>query len=172
MANVLPDRFSGHSPSSGSPPRNRSFSPAPRRPSHLGLGAAARPGFSPRSSSQNVANIKSSTTSLDFPRLPNGSGLKQQFTPPVDFTDPLKVLEEVVGKSLKEDDICGEGVGAEQPSELIQDVDFGGLSLHGFLRDEDEGGVGRVHSSAQSIEECEYVCSHSMAKVLVLNESR
>jgi len=166
MANVWLDRFSGPSTPSGSPPpQNRSFSPAPRRPSHLGLGAAARPGFKPRSSSLNVAKFDSSTTSLNSPRLPNGSGLKQQITPPGDFTDPLKVLEKVVGKPLTEDRTYDEGVGAEKPSELTQDIDFGELSLHDFLLDEDGGGIYVTDVAEQSTEECEYVCSDSMRRV-------
>lgn len=169
MANVLLDRFSGYSTPSDSPPPNRSFSPAPRRPSHLGPGAAARPGFSPRSSSQNVAKLNASTISLHSPRLPNGSGLKQQITPSVDFTDPLKVLEDVIGKSLTGDGIYEEGAGAEQPFELTQYIDFRGLSLHDFLQDEDDGGIDWVDSITQSAEECEYVCAHSMVRVLVLN---
>lgn len=171
MANVLLDRFSGHSAPSVSSPPSRSFSPAPRRPSHLG-GAAARPGFSPRSSSLNVVKLHSSTTSLNSTRLPNGSGLTRQITPPVDFTDSLKVLEKLVGKSLIADGVDGEGVGVEQPSQLTQDIDFAGLSLHGFLHDEDIGIMDGTDSAMQSAEECEYVCSYHMARVLVLNWSR
>ncbi len=165
MANVLLDRFSGHSTPSGPPPPNRSFSPGARRPSHLGPGAAARPAFSPRSSSLNVTKLNSSSTSLNSPRLPNGSGLKQQVTPPVDFTDPLVVLEEVVGKPVIEDGVHGEDAGAEQSSELTQDIDFAGLSLKEFLQDENEGDIDEMDSATQSAEECEYVCFPSMVRV-------
>ncbi|KAK4694546.1 vacuolar protein sorting-associated protein 52, partial [Lecanoromycetidae sp. Uapishka_2] len=131
------DRLSGHSTPSG-PPSNRSFSPAPQRPSQLGPGAASRPGFSPRSSSLNVsAKFNSSTTSLNSPRLPNGSSLKQQVTRPVDFTDPLKLLEEVIGKPLQDTDgqkgIMQDGRVHEKPDELTGDIEFNGLGLQEFL---------------------------------------
>ncbi|CAF9925273.1 MAG: hypothetical protein ALECFALPRED_003102 [Alectoria fallacina] len=137
------DRFSGHSTPSGSPPpQNRSFSLAPRRPSHLGPGLAARPPHSPRSSSLDVpGKYNSSTTSLNSPRLPNASGLKQQITPSADFTTPLKLLEEVIGRALPdEDEGHGEKGGdqLEKPTELAEDVDFGGRSIHDFFEDEDD----------------------------------
>ncbi len=162
------DRFSGHSTPSGSPPpQNRSYSPAPRRPSHLGPVIAARSPHSPRSSSLNVSGkYNSSTTSLNSPRLPNGSGLKQQITPPADFTSPLKLLEEIVGRPISDED---EGQGEEgqsqleKPAELVEDVDFGGRSIHDFLEDGDErDGIGNLDSyddNAQSAMECEYVYS-------------
>lgn len=166
MANVWLDRFSGHStPSPSPPPQNRSFSPAPRRPSHLGPGAAARPGFSPRSSSLNVAKFNSSTTSLNSPRLPNGSGLKQQVTPPVDFVDPLKALEEVIGKPIREIQDKGEGVETEKPPSLVQNVQFGVLSLQDFLHNEEDEDIDGAAEDTQSVEECEYVCSHSIARI-------
>lgn len=158
------DRFSGHSTPSGSPPpQNRSFSPAPRRPSHLGAGLAARPAHSPRSSSLNVSGkYSSSTTSLNSTRLPNGSGLKQQITTPADFTNPLKLLEEIVGRPIPgEDEVDGEeGEGQlGKPTELVEDIDFGGLSIHDFLEDEDNrdgmGSLDRYDDTVQSATECE-----------------
>lgn len=171
------DRFSGHSTPSASPPQSRSFSPAPRRPSHLGSGLTARPPQSPRSSSFNVSSkYNASTTSLNSPRLPNGSGLKQQINPPADFTNPLKVLEEIVGRPiLDEDKDHGEDGQAqlEKPAELVEDVDFRGRSLQDFLDDEAEcHGVENsdVHGDAvQSVMECEYVYSYSLAYHLTLN---
>lgn len=176
------DRFSGHSTPSGSPPpQNRSFSPAPRRPSHLGPGLAARPLHSPRSSSLNVSGrYNSSTTSLNSPRLPNGSGLKQQIIPPADFTAPLKVLEGIVGRPISDED---EGHGEdgdgqhqlEKPAELVEDVDFGGRSIHDFLdKEDDEEGIRSSDSydnTTQSAMECEYVNSYNIAHVLILNVS-
>lgn len=157
MANVWLERISGHpSRSNSPPPQNRSFSPAPRRPSHLGPGAVVRPDFSPRSSSLNVKNFDSFTTSLNSPRLPNGSSLKQQVTPPAEATNPLGVLEEVVGRKLGKAD--GESCGTEKPPELIQNVGFGELSLQNFLAEDGED-LDRESSVIQSAEECEYVCS-------------
>ena len=171
------DRFSGHSTPSGSPPpQNRSYSPAPRRPSHLGPGLAGRPPYSPRSSSFNVSGkYNSSTTSLNSPRLPNGSGLKQQITPPADFTNPLKLLEEIVGRPIfDEDERHGEEDQSrlEKPAELVEDVDFGGRTIHDFLEDGDERfGIGNIDphdDTAQSAMECEYVYSYNFPNVLIL----
>lgn len=161
------DRLSGHSTPSGPPsPQSRSFSPAPRRPSHLGSGAASRPGFSPRSSSLNVsAKFNSSTTSINSPRLPNGSGLKQQFTPPVDFADPLKVLEEIIGSpshgSSGQQDTPRDDGGEKRPARLVEDIDFKGLGLHDFMETADDVGTLDEHNATQTAEECEYVCSRT-----------
>lgn len=171
------DRFSGHSTPSGSPPQSRSFSPAPRRPSHLGAGLTARPPQSPRSSSLNVSSkYNASTTSLNSPRLPNGSSLKQQITPPAEFTNPLKVLEDIVGRPIL-DDNNGHGEDGqaqlEKPAELVEDVNFRGRSLQDFLDDEAERhGVENSDSyggAVQSFMECEYVYSYSLAYLLTLN---
>ena len=168
------DRFSGHSTPSGSPPpQNRSFSPAPRRPSHLGPGLAARTAHSPRSSSLNVSGkYSSSTASLNSPRLPNGSGLKQQITPPADLTNPLKLLEELVGRPIPdEDEVPGEEGKdhLEKPTELVEDVDFGGLSIRDFLEDGDDGdsmgSLDRYDDNVQCAMECEYVYSSNNRKL-------
>ena len=169
------DRFSGHSTPSGSPPpQKRSFSPAPRRPNHLGPGLAARPPHSPRSSS--LSKYNSSTTSLNSQRLPNGSGLKQQITPPADFTNPLQLLEEIVGRPISEEDKRhGEDghVQLEKPAELVEDIDFGGRSIQDFLKGEEErddiGSLDAYEDTAQSAMECEYVYSYNMAYALILN---
>ena len=172
------DRFSGHSTPSGSPPsQSRSFSPAPRRPSHLGPGFAARPPHSPRSSSFNASSrYNSSTTSLNSPRLPNGSGLKQQMSPPADFTNPLQLLEEVIGRPIPDD---GEEQGEdgqahlEKPAGLIEDVEFRRRSIQDFLEDEDEcfsnSSLDAYGDTAQSVMECEYVCSYNVANNWTLN---
>ena len=165
------DRFSADPTPTGShPPQQRSFSPGPRRPNLLGHGFAPRPGFSPRSSSLNVSGkFNSSTTSLNSARLPNGSGLKQQITLPPDSTDPLKVLEEIVGKPLLQSD--GEyeplqnGARLERPAELVEDITFSGLGLQNFVqREENEDVSESLIQTTQSAEECEYVCS-SLVKV-------
>ncbi len=162
------DRFSSQSTPSGSPPpQSRSYSPVPRRPSHLGPGAASRPSFSPRSSSLNVAKFNSSSTSLSSPRLPNGSGLKQQVVPPADIADPSKTLEDIVGKPLGRadyDDTNGDVV--QKPSEIVEDIKFDDLGLQDFLEGKDD--VVEGDSTAQSAEECEYVCSLRSVVALML----
>ena len=167
------DRLSGHSTlSSSPPPHNRSYSPASRRPSHLAPAAANRPAFSPRSSSLNVsAKFNSSSTSLNSPRLPNGSGLKQQITPPVDYTDPLKVLEDIIGSPIQKDSIDLDsderGNEAGKPPELVADIEFNGLGLHEFLQLEDQSADTELdYDSAQTDQECEYVSPQEHHKYL------
>lgn len=109
---------------------------------------------------------------MNSPRLPNGSGLKQQITPPADFTNPLKLLEEIVGRPIYNEDEEHAEEGRDhlgKPAELVQDVDFGGRSIHNFLEDKDEqDGIGTLDSyddSAQNALECEYVYSYNIASV-------
>ena len=153
------DRFSNQPPPGSSPPPSRSSFQAQRRQGHQVTGAPARPGFSPRSSSLNVAKFNASTTSLNSPRLlPNGSGLRQEIPPPPDLTDPLAVLQDIVGQPLVEED--GNGMKAEnsrKPTSLIEDVKFDGRTLQEFMDDRDVKG-GEEVESALTIEECEYVC--------------
>lgn len=163
------DRFSGHSTPGGSPPpQNRSLSQSSRRPSHLVPGPSSRPGFSPRSSSLNVsANFNSSTTSVNSPRLPNGSSLRQEIVPPPDVPDPLEVLGKIVGKALHDDnginDITGATRVSKKPGEFVEAVEFNGLGLHAFVQKESQDHELEVSgfegSPEQTAEECEYVCS-------------
>ena len=165
------DRFSGHSTPSQSPPPpvNRSHPPGPaRRPSQLGL--PQRPGYGPRTSSLNpVSRANISTTSVNSQRLHNGSTLKNEVTPPADFSDSLEILEKIVGRKLLQDDKTSENLDIdgilEKPSELLVDVDFGALSLEDFahpaiskLKEYPE--VDNPKTS-QTVEECEYVCAIS-----------
>ena len=101
---------------------------------------------------------------MSSPRLSNGSGLKQQITPPAESTNPLKLLEDVIGRSVS-DQLKAHGKEAqgrlEKPAQLVEDIDFGGRSMHDFLEDEDEWeGIGSRNSfddTAQCVMECEYV---------------
>ncbi len=71
-----------------------------------------------------------------------------------------------MGRPISEED---EGQGEEgqsqleKPAELVEDVDFGGRSIHDFLEEADEqDGIGKLGSyddNAQSAMECEYVYS-------------
>ena len=52
----------------------------------------------------------------------------------------------------------------EKPPELLKDVDFGGLSLEDFAQSidlESEQTEVDTRVTAQTVEECEYVCSDS-----------
>ena len=108
--------------------------------------------------------------------MPNGSGLKQQITPPADFTDPLRSLENIIGRPIpgEHEGHEEEGQGhVEKPTELVQDIEFGGRSIHDFMEGEEErDGVGSlkpIDDAAQSAMECEYVYSHNIINVLILN---
>lgn len=161
------DRFSGHSTPSGSPPppQQRSYSPGPRRPTHLAPGPTLRPGFSPRTSSLSIAvNSNASTTSLaSNSRLTNGSALKQQVTPPPDVAEPLDVLEKVVGLSLHRDGVRNglseDSTVLNKPTSLVEGIEFDGLSLHEFAEAETDGvnGGAEQQYTVQPVEECEYV---------------
>ena len=126
------DRLSSHSTPSGSPPppANRSYSPAPRRPSHLApTTAPQRPGFSPRSSSLSLVSNDSTTSLLASSRKPNGSGLRQSSTVP-DVAEPLEVLEKLLGPEMKGLADPTEAIANGIVDEIDLELDFGGLSLH------------------------------------------
>ncbi|KAL9104000.1 MAG: hypothetical protein Q9163_001020 [Psora crenata] len=115
-------------------------SSAPRHPSHLGPNASnnVRPAFSPRSSSLNVSpKLNNSATSLNSLRLGGGSGLRQEILPPPDVRDPLGVLEDVIGKTLRVDE--GKTLEIKKPEVMIEDVEFGCLGLDEFLLGQDPG---------------------------------
>ena len=131
------DRFSGYSTPTEPPSTpSRSYSPAPRRSSHLAP--------SPR----NVLgqNRGGSTISLDLSpsvsrtsltangRLVNGSSLRQEEQPPSDVADPLDVLRSILGKPIaarKADSTHEAFIG--KPATIVEDIDFGNLSLEEYL---------------------------------------
>ncbi|KAL9036579.1 MAG: hypothetical protein Q9214_006070, partial [Letrouitia sp. 1 TL-2023] len=166
------DRLSGHSTPSVSPPspHKRSYSPAPKRPSQLGPGVTARPGYGPRTSSLGLGSRPNgSTVSLQSPHLPNGSSLRQQITLS-DVVDPLRTLEGIVGKSLSLEDAgssdADKGSSLKKPERFELDIDFNGLSLHDFANGPLEGNRERSHSfNSQTAEECEYACDDVLESV-------
>ncbi|EKD15465.1 uncharacterized protein L3040_001836 [Drepanopeziza brunnea f. sp. 'multigermtubi'] len=85
-----------------------SFSPIPRRPSHLGPAPASavptRPVFNPRSSSLSIHSSDSTTSLLASARRPNGSALKNSQKAP-GATDPLTVLDILLGSEAPELDL-------------------------------------------------------------------
>ena len=159
------DRLSGHSTPSASPlpAQNRSYSPATRRPNHLAPVVAVRPSYGPRTSSLGLGSHPNvSTTSLNSPRLQNGSSLKQEITLPADITDPLGALESIIGRSLRsevnERPGANESAALKKPTHLQEDVDFSGLSLQEFVDQPTNGdNQGSRFSGSQPVEECEYV---------------
>ncbi|KAK5018470.1 Vacuolar protein sorting-associated protein 52, partial [Cryomyces antarcticus] len=136
------DRFSGQSTPSTSPPpsHNRSYSPAPRRSSHLAPSPLPhRPAVNPRGSSLSLASNASSSSIPTATRLPNGSSLKHQVSssPPENVADPLRVLESIIGAPRKKDlttrNSTDGSVSLAKPVEVVEDIDFGGLSLQEFI---------------------------------------
>ncbi|KAI9816203.1 MAG: hypothetical protein M1827_001804 [Pycnora praestabilis] len=158
------DRFSGHSTPSGSPPppQSRSYSPAPRRSSHLAPGAIQnRPGLTPRSSSLTPLPNNTTPSHQSF-RASNGSALKYSVanTPPSNIADPLQVLENIIGAPPKlQRQTQGNGVylaGSSRPAEIQEDVDFQALSLQDFVRsaaDTRTSRIGVESYSKQSVNE-------------------
>ncbi|KAL8960682.1 MAG: hypothetical protein Q9193_002656 [Seirophora villosa] len=147
------DRLSGQS--------NPSDSPAPRRLNHLTPNTTTRPAYGPRTSSLGLgsrANL--STTSLNSPRLPNASSLRQQLSPPADVADPLIVLQDILGKRSESVNIAPNDYdgsrNAQKPPDLADDVDFEGLSLQAFAdtSNHDET-TESVQASTQTAEEFE-----------------
>ncbi|KAL9031446.1 MAG: hypothetical protein Q9180_006805, partial [Flavoplaca navasiana] len=135
------ERLSGQStPSAPSSTQTRSYSPAPRRSSHLAPNNNPRPTYNARTSSLGlVSRANSSTTSLNSPQLANGSSLRQEITAPSDVVDPLDALATILGKK---NDKSGDGqegredVALDQrPASLEVDIDFEGLNLDAFARD-------------------------------------
>ncbi|KAI4277674.1 MAG: hypothetical protein L6R38_005387 [Xanthoria sp. 2 TBL-2021] len=159
------ERLSGQSmPSASSSVPNRSYSPAPRRSSHLAPNNNPRPSYGPRTSSLGlVSRANSSTTSLNSPQLANGSSsLRQEIAAPPDVVDPLDALGILLGKRK---DKGGDGQEDREsvpldhrPTDLDVDIDFQGQGLDAFVQDAGQGSIEESRRYAnQTVEECEYV---------------
>ncbi|KAI9732841.1 MAG: hypothetical protein M1834_003779 [Cirrosporium novae-zelandiae] len=151
------DRFSAHStPSASPPPRNRVYSPAPRKPSYLGQLNLTRPGLSPRSSSVSLSLSVDTSPSASTISLPtaarNESALRNVVLtlPPDDVEDPLDVLSRLLkeaGAKVDFKDVSTDLSDITRPDELAENVEFGGLSLQEFCeRDEDYSAPSGVDS--------------------------
>ena len=157
------DRFSAHpSPAASPAPSQRSYSP--RRPGQLSS-AISRSALNPRSSSLTSLVSRANSSSGSLPgsaRLTNGSSLRQSTAAPPHVDDPLQVLERIVGVTLKgKDEEEERAESLDRPQELIESIDFGGLSLQDFVRSVGELSTrleeGARMEEVQSVEECEYV---------------
>ncbi|KAL8761491.1 MAG: hypothetical protein Q9184_002401 [Pyrenodesmia sp. 2 TL-2023] len=155
------DRLSGQSTPSAppAPAQSRSYSPAPRRSSHLPPGPPTRPAYGPRTTSLGLSSKANfSTNSLNSPRLPNGSSLRQQLSPPADVIDPLGVLKDILGKQ-SDKVVNGSEDGdsstiVQKPPHVAEDIDFEGLSLHAFVDRASQQETKKVHQfAAQTVEE-------------------
>ena len=158
--NMWLDRFSAHSTPAGTPPpQGRAYSPAPRRPTR-----PSAPGLPPRSSSLTLLTPASSSSSLpSTARLPNGSARRPpNHGAPPDVPDPVQVLESILGAPLRTRATASAGVSEERskPEEVVQDIDFGGLSLQQFVEAKAPTSQpsSPVHTrSAQTAEECTFL---------------
>lgn len=169
------DRFSGHSTPSGTPPYNRSYSPSQRgRPTHLSPGTQpTRPGFSPRSSSLSLAvTPNDSTTSLPGTLRSNGSTLKQarSISPAQDVADPLVVLNGIIGKPGEAERIqvpSEKQSTVQKPDQLVESIDFGDLSLEGFLQNGENNHI-KSDAGIQETDQCSLSCRRESIRVVLL----
>jgi vacuolar protein sorting-associated protein 52 len=150
------DRLSGHSTPSNAPPppHNRSYSPLPRRSSHLAPPAASkRPGFSPQSSTLSLVSNDSTTSLLGSSKKTNGSGLKQS-TVINDYPEPLEVLQKLLRAESKGLDIKDVPRNSTGDLNLEDGVDFSGLSLQELAKSQ-QSESDDIHSHVpQTLEEC------------------
>ena len=155
------DRLSAHpTPSTTPPTRTPSYSPAPRRPYLDPRAQHERPGLPSRSSSLRslASGVESRTASST--NLPTqgrlGSSLRNQLE---NVADPLQVLHTILDSSPRRGRIGRKGstLLKEKPANLVDDIDFDGLSLQAFAGDgsREQLKSARVDSYvAQSSEEC------------------
>ncbi|KAF2401651.1 Sac2 family protein [Trichodelitschia bisporula] len=147
---MVPDRVATQSPA-GTPPRSQTYSPAPRRgpyPSQPQF--PPRPNATPRVSSLSlVSTPAASTTNLPTLGVPHVVPARTRM-PPSDAADPLQVLQAIMGGPVRE----GKRSRDAQLPDLLADIDFGGLGLEDFAKQEASSPPLNVHSyTAQSIEE-------------------
>ncbi|KAF9885799.1 hypothetical protein FE257_012381 [Aspergillus nanangensis] len=141
------DRISGHSTPSSLPqhPDSRSNSPLPRRSSSRlsPYPQNSRPGSARQGSSLSVLLTPSDSTSslAATARGENSTAFKSSATAsrPSDVADPLEVLNGILGKQRNNDtsaDLMTPPYKAspiEKPVQLVEEIDFGGLSLDEFV---------------------------------------
>lgn len=156
------ERFSGQSAQStpsASPRRSYSQSPAPQRPTQLGPGTIPRrPGLTARNSSL-ASFAASSVESLPAAaRVPNGSILRNELNAPgalPEAADPLEVLGGILGALPDSDDLYESTEQPERPQTVVEDIDFGGLSLEEFANGAVGTGRREEDVSLKSYEEYE-----------------
>lgn len=150
------DRLSGHSTPSGAPFDSRGSSPAPRRSAHLSpVPQNNRLGSNRQGSSLSIL-LTPSDSQTSLPALARDAPSRKR---PSDVVDPLDVLKGIIGKQQGENAGGSKTLGAEtKPTQLVGEIDFGGLSLEEFASKEDTRGSGRSPNGtagAQTIEQFE-----------------
>ncbi|KAJ6044957.1 hypothetical protein N7460_006312 [Penicillium canescens] len=134
------DRISGQS----TPTNSRNLSPLPRRTSSQLLpGPYGRPGVTSKTSSTSLlVTPNDSTASLPgTARTANGSPLKQtsiQRPRPANVPDPLEVLNSIIGKENQTETNESQLLELEKPAQLVEIIQFDGLSLEDFLTKEEK----------------------------------
>ena len=158
------DRFSGHSNNSGSnTPYSRSYSPVPRRSSHLvAVGQPGRHGYSPRSSSLSLSITPNDSANPLQAALRQGSGSVPKQSSPAQSSsgihDPLETLKSIIGERCKDD--VSEGpvaivANSKKPVQFVESIDFGNLSLEEFLESENRNArTVRTNEGIQIAEQC------------------
>jgi hypothetical protein len=166
------DRLSSYSTPSGTPPPRRdSYSPAPRRgPTARGPSPLPpRPGLVPRTTSLSLISPNASTTSLPAnARAPNGGPRRRPTGGLHHGPDPVQVLASIMG-GLPRKPLSGSGEKEQdipqKPEVVVDEIDFGGLTLHDFAAQapREQQQPTSVHTySAQSVEEC--MCSSLVSR--------
>lgn len=128
------DRFSGHSTPSASPvPWNRSNAPLPpRRSSQFSQNVLPpkRPGLPQRVTSWSGLTNGSTDSLPASARVPNASTLRDQLVAPqTNGSGPLDALQEILRTTVS----SAPGGGLDlSDADLVEDIDFGGLSLQAF----------------------------------------
>lgn len=157
------DRFSTQSTPAPSPPRDQRSAQISRPSAQYSRNL--RPGLNPRDSTVSLLS-NGSTANLPTIAHPRGSGLRNQLDakPGEDVSDPLKALEDIVGKALHDlqnTTSSPKSKEVEAPGDLVADIDFGGLSLQDFVA---ENNVISTSSDVptyveQSVDECMWLTS-------------
>lgn len=158
------DRMSGHSTPSAPPFDSRGSSPIPRRSSHLSpVPQSNRPGSNRQGSSLSVL-LTPNDSNTSLPATARGANGRTNTTKnrPSNVTDPFEVLKGIIGKRKGEipDATASNAasISKTKPPRLVEAIDFGRLSLEGFIAKEDERGLRRITNSdagAQTIEQFE-----------------
>ncbi|KAJ5278894.1 Vps52/Sac2 [Penicillium angulare] len=156
------DRISGQSTPSGA---NRNLSLPRRSSSQLSQSPYnARPNATSRASSTSLLiSANDSTTSLPgTARSPSGQGVRQtsaQRSRPAVVPDPLEVLNGIIRKETQDKDVPQLGIKPfSRPPELLEIIEFDGLSLEEFLATKEQKPTRKSPSSdvnAQTIQQFE-----------------
>ncbi|KAL2826786.1 Vps52-domain-containing protein [Aspergillus cavernicola] len=156
------DRIAGHSTPSGPQFDSRGPSPIPQRSSSFlsPNRQNGRPGLSrPGSSLSALVSPNASTTSLPtVARGPEGSTLKQNAATrnrPSDIADPLEILNGIIQKRNGEHKTDQGSAPETKPAQLVEDIDFGDLSLEEFAQKAEPTNLANNDIGTQTLQQFE-----------------